>query len=120
MIMPSLRDYINELTAKNLAHPLQPLLDIAAKKQKDADVARQFSEKVALLKEQGAITASTQRDRLRATSFTASRLPSPTSPGPRYRALPPNWVMPNSNVTRVRRLGFSKIIASDFPSSARL
>src|SRR3990172_5320914 len=54
---------------------------------------------------------STQRLRLRAQSAGVSRTPSCTSLGPRKTAWPPSCTIPASKVTRVRRLGFSKIIA---------
>src|SRR6516162_409447 len=59
--------------------------------------------------------ACTMRSRFLATSYTDSRLPRLISAGERYSGCPPNCSMPTSNVTRVRKEGFSKIIASVFP-----
>ena len=51
-------------------------------------------------------------------SLADSRSPSRMSPGARFTAAPPSCTMPTSNVTRVRRLGFSKIIARVRPDSS--
>ncbi len=69
-----------------------------------------ISTSVAWANTRAAIT-STHRDRLRATSGTDSRLPRPTSGAERYTAAPPSWIMPTSNVTRVRSDGFSNTSA---------
>src|SRR5258706_1927991 len=55
---------------------------------------------------------STNRSRFRPTSAMVSRLPQPTPSPASWIACPPSWTMPASNVTRVRRLGRSKSIAS--------
>ena len=60
---------------------------------------------------------STQRERFRATSATASRVPRPISWPERYTARPPSWTIPTSKVTRVRSEGFSKISATVRPAS---
>ena len=63
-------------------------------------------------------TASTQRARLRATSQTGSRSRMRCCPVSMNTLLPPSIFMPSSKVKRVRRERFSKITASDRPSSA--
>ena len=64
-----------------------------------------------------AATTSTQRERLRATSGTDSRLPIPISCAARYTAAPPSWIIATSKVTRVRSDGFSKMSAIVRPGS---
>src|SRR5438128_1598825 len=65
-----------------------------------------------------AMTRSTHRSRLRAMSPADSRSPRRMSPGAKWMAAPPSCTMPTSKVTRVRRLGFSKIMASVRPASS--
>src|SRR2546425_5071618 len=65
-----------------------------------------------------AMTRSTHRSRFRAMSRADSRAPRRMSPGARWMAAPPSCTMPTSKVTRVRRLGFSKIMASVRPASS--
>src|SRR3989442_2175042 len=65
-----------------------------------------------------AMMRSPQRSRLRAMSPADSRSPSRMSPGAKWMAAPPSCTMPTSKVTRVRRLGFSKIMASVRPASS--
>lgn len=56
--MPNIADYLNELTAKAMEHPLAPLLDLAAEKKQEEDERRRFAEKIALLEKEGAITSA--------------------------------------------------------------
>src|SRR5262245_43500258 len=65
-----------------------------------------------------AMMPSTHRERLRATSGTDSRVPSPISRPTRWTARPPSWMMPTSKVTRVRSEAFSKISAKVLPASS--
>src|SRR3990170_3443323 len=55
--------------------------------------------------------ASTKPSRFRATSAMDSRTPQPTLPDVSWIADPPSWIMPASNVTRVRSDGRSKSMA---------
>src|SRR5262245_43089876 len=64
-----------------------------------------------------AMMPSTHRERLRATSGTDSRVPSPISRPTRWTARPPSWMMPTSKVTRVRSEALSKISAKVLPAS---
>ena len=64
-----------------------------------------------------ATIASTQRERLRATSRRRLARADPDCSGRSRIAWPPSWVMPASKVTWVRSEGFSKYIASVRPRS---
>ena len=63
------------------------------------------------------ITISNMLEITRAESSIGSPRPNWVSRGERKIALPPNWLMPASNDTRVRVLDFSKIIPMTLPTN---